>query len=358
MERPKLISLGVILALIAGVAAIAQLVQHPDKPDEKSIGVFDVQLDRAQRAWVDIIFDRPVAVAQEGRIIVPPPATIEPQLQGVWRWRTNNIVRFEPAGGFAPGAQHTITLNKARFLGPDQRFRGDGELHIRIDDLIVRSVTTNEEIVDAARHIVVVQGDIHFNYEVSPELVVTRVELIDGNEHQPLEISSPSGCRTEVSFRSRPLQKRNSARRLQLVVAKGLAGCLRGSTLQADFVQDIDLGSSDKLVVRNVEGKSGEHESTLNIELSSAVKPEVASKFVTVTPAVKYQLGAEGNDLQLIGAFTPGCEKRRTMMPIRRYLQSASLSMLLIVFGATGAAAQTTETAPSRVIFFTVPCAQ
>src|SRR5205085_11858678 len=104
----------------------------------------------------------------------------------------------------------------------------------------------------------------------------------------------------------RPLQKRDTARRLKLVVAKGLAGCQRGSTLQADFVHDIDLGSSDKLVVRNVEGKSGEHESTLRIELSSEVKPEVASKFVTVTPAVKYQLGAEGNDLQLIGAFVPG----------------------------------------------------
>ena len=56
-----------------------------------------------------------------------------------------------------------------------------------------------------------------------------------------------------------------------------------------------------------------------------------------------------------IGAFTPGCEKRRTMMPIRRYLQSASLSMLLIVFGATGAAAQTTETAPAETTLFPHP---
>ena len=253
MERPKLLALAVVLALVAGVTAIAQLIQHPATPDDSSIGVFDVQLDRSsRRAWVDVIFDRPVAVAKEGSIIVPPPATLEPQLQGVWRWRTNNIVRFEPAGGFAPGAQFTITLNKARFLAAGQRFRGDGELHVRIDDLIVRSITTNEEIVDSPRHIVVVQGDIHFNYDVNPELLITRAELIDGNEHQPLEISSPSGCRADISFRSKPLQKRDVARRLKFVIAKGLAGCTRGATLQTDYEQEIDLGSSDKLAVRNV----------------------------------------------------------------------------------------------------------
>ncbi|MCU1230614.1 MAG: hypothetical protein JWO97_3498 [Acidobacteria bacterium] len=307
MERRNLIALGVVLAFIAGVTAIAQLVQHNAAPaDDSSIGVFDVQLDRNQRAWVDITFDRPVSVAQAGRVVIPPPATIDPHVQGVWRWRTNNVLRFEPAGGFAPGAQFTITLNKSRFLAAGQRFRGDGELRVRIDDLIVRSIVTNEEVIDAARHIVVLQGDIYLNYDVNPELLVTRAELIDGNEHQPLEIASPPGCNADISFRSRPLQKRNSERTLKLVISKGLAGCIRGSVLQNDYVQEVKLGSSDKLVVRNVEGKSGTNESTLRIELSSAVAADVASKFVTVTPAVKYQLGVEGNDLQLIGAFTPG----------------------------------------------------
>src|SRR5207237_423215 len=117
----------------------------------------------------------------------------------------------------------------------------------------VRSVTTNEEIVDAARHIVVVQGDIHFNYDVSPELVLTRVELIDGNEHQPLEISSPSGCRTEVSFRSRPLQKRDTARRLKLVVAKGLPST-DDASLDADYSADITFPDLERSLNFQSEG--------------------------------------------------------------------------------------------------------
>src|SRR4249920_3771793 len=51
----------------------------------------------------------------------------------------------------------------------------------------------------------------------------------------------------------------------------------------------------------------------------------------------------------------PGCEKRRTMMPIRHYVQSVSLSMLLVVFGATIAAAQTSETPPAETTMFPHP---
>jgi uncharacterized protein YfaS (alpha-2-macroglobulin family) len=307
-RRNHLIALGVVLAVLAGAAGIAQLFHVDAAPDDASVGVFDVQVDRAHRAWVDVVFDRPISVAEPGRVVVPAPATLDPQVAGFWRWRTNNILRFEPAGGFEPGRDVTIRLNKPRFLAAGQRFRGDGELRVRIDDLVVRSVTTNEEVVDAARHMVVIQGDIYFNYSVMPELAMASIELIDGSEHSPVEITTPAGCNNTISFRTKPLQKRSVERTVRLAVAKGLAGCVGGSKLQADYKTDVRLGSSDKLVIRSVEGKSGEDESRLLITFSSAVAADVAAKFISVKPAVKYQVGVEGNDVLLLGAFAAGSE--------------------------------------------------
>src|SRR5437667_24905 len=78
-----------LLVMLAGAGAVAQLVQHRQHVDEeRSIGVFDVQVDHVHRRWADIVFDHPVNVAAAGRVVVPPPAEVEPETAGVWRWRT------------------------------------------------------------------------------------------------------------------------------------------------------------------------------------------------------------------------------------------------------------------------------
>lgn len=297
------IAVAIVVVTAGATVAVINRTAKTQHAADGSVGVFDVKLDK-RRKGVDIIFDRPISVARTSAIVDPPPATIEPDIAGTWRWRTENTLRFEPAGGFGLGETYRITLKKQRFLAAGEHFRGDGELKVTIDSLMVEKVVTTEEPA-GDRKSVVLRGEIYFNYPVDPAMVVARTTIADGKDIQPIEVVD-SYTNEVINFRSRPIVKQSEERVVKLVVAKGLAENAKRARLEADYSTDIHIGSSTKLTVRRVEPQSSDGESTLRIVLSSPVNPEVVAKFVTVTPATKYRLSDQGNEIFLTGAFKPG----------------------------------------------------
>jgi uncharacterized protein YfaS (alpha-2-macroglobulin family) len=307
MEKRNISILAALIAVVIATSGLSILLTrraHAD--DTNSIGVFDVVVDKRGREWVDIVFDKAVDVARPGEIVDPPPATVEPATTGVWRWRADNVLRFSPAGGFVIGTNYRIALKKQRLVAAGQRFRGDGQVRVDMDRLVIERITTAEEPLAAAPRDVVLHGEVHFNYWVNPELLVSRITLIDGAERQPVEILADGGSRDVIAFRSKPLPKGREERTIKIVVDKSMATSVNGQTLESDFVTEVKIGSAEKLAVRGVEPLSTDDESTLKIELSSAVNPDVAMKFVSVKPAVKTHASAQGNELLLVGAFVPG----------------------------------------------------
>ena len=95
MEKRNVSILAGLVAVVIATSALSVLLTHRVQADDaNSIGVFDVQVDRRGREWVDIVFDKPVGVARAGEIVDPPPATVAPHVTGVWRWRAENVLRF------------------------------------------------------------------------------------------------------------------------------------------------------------------------------------------------------------------------------------------------------------------------
>jgi uncharacterized protein YfaS (alpha-2-macroglobulin family) len=312
-RRRDLILLSGLIAVVVIMAGVSLAIGHLAKGrDDASIGVFDVVVDKHARRYVDVVFDHPIGVAAPGVIIDPPPATIEPDTAGVWRWRAMNVLRFEPAGGLTIAQTYTIHLKTQRLVGATERFRGDGDLAVTIDGLMVEKVVTTEEGT-GDRKSVVISGQIVFNYAVDPAMVITHAYLLDGERRQPIELMDGGGTALVTSFRTQPLVKGEDERVVKLVIEKGLAEHNRGARLEADYVHPIRLGSSNHLAVRTVEPQSGETQSTLRIGLSSTVNADVAANFLTITPAAKFHLAAQGNDLFLTGAFTPGTQYTLTL---------------------------------------------
>lgn len=307
MEKRNISILAGLITIVIVTSALSILLTHRAHADDtNSIGVFDVIVDKHGREWVDIIFDKPIDVARPGEIVDPPPATNDSGVTGVWRWRANNVLRFAPAGGFNIGSEYNFELKTARFTAAGQRFRGSGVVKVAIDRLVIERITTAEEPLPAAPRQVVLHGEVHFNYFVNPEVLVSRVALVDGGERQPVEILVDGGTRDVVAFCSKPLPKGREERTVKIIVDKSVATGINGRKLENDFVAEVKIGSAEKLAVRNVEPLANDGESTLKIELSSAVNPDVAAKFVTIKPAVKAHASAQGNELLLVGAFTPG----------------------------------------------------
>ena len=252
-----IVSLLIVMSFAAG-ASIA--IGHKKKPPRDSIGVFDVEVDKRRRAFV--------AIATVGEIMSPPPATISPDMIGIWRWHAQNVLRFEPAGGFGIGTTYTITLNTKRFIEADERFRGSDTVTFHVDALMVEKVVTNEEpIADQKR--VIVKGEITFNYSVEPAMLITHTTLIDGDAHEPIEILDSGDDDHIISFRTQPISKSDNERTVKLVIESGLAERSHGAKLENTYTHDIKIGSSNHLSVRSIEGTSGEKESTLRRQAAS-----------------------------------------------------------------------------------------
>ena len=310
-RKSGFVAAAIVVGLAVAVGGAVAIFEHFDAAKHDSIGVFDLQVDKERRAWVDIVFDHPISVARPGVIVDPPPATVYSTTMGwtsgVWRWRAENVLRFEPQGGFEIGQEYDIWLKAKRFIAAGQRFRDGGRLTVKIDKLMVEKVVTTEEAA-GERKSVVLRGEIHFNYPVEPAILVTQAVLVDGGDRQPIEIVDAYGPRSTITFRSHPIAKRDAERVVKLVIAKGLPEHDRGTKLESEYSTDIKIGSSSRIIVRAVEPKSTAGDSSLRIELSSAVNPEIVAKFVTVTPQVKFRLSTQGNDVFLTGGFQPGAQ--------------------------------------------------
>src|SRR5438270_9596500 len=137
-------------------------------------------------------------------------------------------------------------------------------------------------------------------------MVITHTTLIDGDVHEPIEILDSGDDDHIISFRTQPISKSDNERTVKLVIESGLAERSHGAKLENTYTHGIKIGSSNHLSVRSIEGTSGEKESTLRLELSSSVNEDVAARFITITPAAKFHLSTEGDELFFTGAFTPG----------------------------------------------------
>jgi alpha-2-macroglobulin len=305
ISKPKVAAMVVVAGLIAiiGVAAVAD-VGLQWMGGRESVSVHEVRVDRRNRAYVEIIFTRPVAPQRVGEVVIDPLASVFPAINGLWRWTTANTLRFEPAGQFPIASQYKLALVPDRIGTPALPFTGEREFVIKTDDFVVRTVTWRE--LPAVNGLVVLQGEVTFNYRVNPESLAPRIHLRDGAS-KDRKVELITGYESEaISWRTLPLKKEKQQREVALVIAKDLFPVEGNVTLGADSVHKMSVGSNERLTVRNVTANAGERESTIRIELSSPVTTDALRGKLTISPDAKYSIDTAGNDVVLTGKFTPG----------------------------------------------------
>jgi len=276
----------------------------------EAVSVFDVVLDREGRAYVDVFFDRPVAHDRGGEILGLPPATIEPPLAGVWRWRDEQILRFEPSGGFPVASRWEVALIPERFLEPDQVLAGEPTFELETDRFLLEQVAFEEVPSPLGGGRVTLHGRLQFNYAVDPRQLAPLVHLVDPlvgpDEPVEVELEDVYWSRQVIDFRTGEVQKEKAERTLELIVDGALTPSVGNAPLGEDAVHQIPLGSRDRLAVREVVSTPGLGESTLRLELSSPVDPRVAGQYLRIEPETELRASVQRNTLTLTGAFRPG----------------------------------------------------
>src|SRR5688572_5431456 len=203
------IVVGVVAAvttLLISLVSLGKLSLFTGGEAKKKVSVHDVHLD-SKRVFVDVIFNTTVAAGKEGEILDQSPAEISPPIRGVWRWQANNVLRFEPSGGFPIASEYKIILAVHRLLKAEEEWEGESSFPIRTDQFLVRRVTVNEEPIQSAPGRVILRGEIQFNYAVRPEALAPLIRLEDPGAGKS-EIQLLTGWQNEViSFRTVEVQK-------------------------------------------------------------------------------------------------------------------------------------------------------
>ncbi len=285
-------------------------VTPPSDDSGDSVAVFDSVLDPEERKYLDILFDGPLGQAAPGEVLALPPATLDPPLAGVWRWRHVNVLRFEPSGGFPVASEYDIQLIPERLLGEDQSLSGDKAVMVKTDPFLVEGVTLEEVPVADSGSRVTFRGQIKFNYSVDPEVLAPLIRLEDslvpGEEGIEVNLENPYWTRDAIGFRTAPVAKTKAERQVRLVMSAELTPSVGNVSLGRDFVEEIPVGSSEILKVRKVTSEPGSKESRIQVVFSSPVEAGVASSYVEIEPKVRYRLSSDRNRLTLTGAFRPG----------------------------------------------------
>ena len=164
----------------------------------ETVSVFNVVVDRENRQFFDVLFDKPVGQGKVGEVLDPVPAKIFPTLGGSWKWQTTNALRFEPSGGLPVASEYKVELDPARIVQAGQVFSGDTELTVRTDKFLVEEVTVQEEPALEGKAKVVYRGEIRFNYPVNPETLAPLVKLVDPEESKPLEVKLETDYQNKV----------------------------------------------------------------------------------------------------------------------------------------------------------------
>jgi uncharacterized protein YfaS (alpha-2-macroglobulin family) len=281
----------------------------------ETVSVFNVIVDRERRAYVDVLFDRPLGAGLQGTVLDPPPATITPTLRGAWKWQDSNALRFTPSGKLPVASEYTFSLLPERLLKPGQVFTGKTELKVVTDRFLVEGVSFEEEPALEGRGRVFFKGALHFNYRVDPALLATKISLLDPDRPISLPATAPGSPKVEVvtdwqskefELRTTPVEKGRTERKLRLVIAADLTPVEGNVPLGEDYQADVTVGSRAKLAVWGVVAEPGLKESALRIKFSSPVSAAVAAKYVTLQPPAEVRFSADKNLLSATGDIKPG----------------------------------------------------
>ncbi|MCE2514686.1 MAG: alpha-2-macroglobulin family protein [Acidobacteria bacterium] len=316
MRDPKNLTI-LLLALLVFVLGGAWIAEHAsnwissdrEQLAGEPVSVLDVVLDRRQLSSLDIIFDRALGEGQLGEILLPDPAVIKPDVRGVWRWRTTNVLRFSPTDSFSIATRYRIELSVRRLLRPNQVFNGETHFSIVTNQFVVRELAVNEEpLTDPLRH-VALRGRVRFNYPVVPEELAKYFRLSDPlkGDGNPVAITLEATYASRViEFRSAPVAKQKDEREVTLRISSDLKPRRGNVSLTSDFIRTVPIGSSENLSLRSLSAVPGREGSVINLRFSSPVEPDIARKYLEVSPAVDYRISSSHNELSLSGEFRPG----------------------------------------------------
>jgi uncharacterized protein YfaS (alpha-2-macroglobulin family) len=230
----------------------------------------------------------------------------EPKVKGSFRWNQTNELVFSPAAGFAPGVQYKATLTKALL----RKLKGK---QYEVDNKVLNFHTAPLRVESAhaqwtrglQQSNVMLQLDIHFNYETDLSQAATKLQLkANGGDVSFSAISSGIGKQLSVQFV--PFNENNESVDIKASLDKGIGivGSKVASTKDTSF--HLSIASRLRLEVTNTEAQHDGLQGLVDISLSQAIDAEGLQQAISIEPAVPFEASVSETGISIVSKeFNP-----------------------------------------------------
>ncbi|WP_320170895.1 MG2 domain-containing protein [Maridesulfovibrio sp.] len=280
----------------------------------EGVRVTDVSLDSRGYSQLLIAFDLPIGPEAGSYALKEIPATITPEVKGVWRWINPYGLKFTADPAFKADTNFTVELKPENFLLPGQTLAGEKKFSVQTGSFTVRETELRTEPVSGQPRKVRIEGSMTFSSTVSPEVLLRNLSLTgpDGTT-VPLKIETGYDDYYQ-SFSSDPIEKTADLKTYVLTVNKDMADRKGAMILGRDYEKKIDIVFNPVLGYSGFKSSSSLDGGRIELGFSSPVVPEQALEMIRITPKTKISASASGSRLFLSGPFIPGKKYAVTML--------------------------------------------
>ena len=258
---------------------------------------------------IGLVFSAPLAPEGEpdGIYLETPPASIEPEIPGVWRWATPYRLEFVPDRRYDPGAEYTLRVDRKigarsgrRLTGPDS-FRFVAERFRVVDTRLFR-----ERLPEGERQYLV-RGTVTFNLPVDPDQCAPRLSAAMGDGKSVdliVETEEPS---EQISFRAGPIGAAEKDRRFDLTVDGGLTPFETDRPLGEKVTETIQIPAFDRLAVESMSYEQTDQRKAVRIRFSSTVDADQLKRALRIEPTLSpLAVSPSGRSVLLLGEWEYG----------------------------------------------------
>lgn len=274
MNKPLVYILTLILALLFSCSL----------GNRVTVEEFSPEGEIPQLTTFTIVFSEPLAPPDSQNIWLSDEfIKFEPAIQGKFKWVTDNTLIFSPDYALKPMQKYTAEITDKVLFGKD--LSSDFDVYeFNTPDFDAVKADFFWTNIPNESYKLSVQGNIHFNYDVSPEQLKQFIEVFRGDEKVKdynIVSTNPSNI---IAMNFGEIKQTDKSQKLTIKILKGLKSTLGMKAMEdtREFTQE--LPPITKLAITGVSAGFDGSTGWIEVGTTQRVDDTKVAKFVSLKP--------------------------------------------------------------------------
>lgn len=215
--------------------------------------------------------------------------SIEPKVEGMFKWNSSSELVFSPAKGFSPGTEYTATFtkdllkySKAKYTTPSKK--------ITFHTAPLRATSTDITwTIGQTKANVMVQLDIDFNYDVPVKDAAAKIKL-STSKGNIVTTTVNSGNGKRVSLQFMPVNELDEETPLKIQVDKGIQIVGSNYVTDKDTTIETNIPSRYNLTITGIIPEHTGEEGIITINTSQPIEEKGLKQLISIDPKVNFDV--------------------------------------------------------------------